>query len=93
MPPSSQFDRTHLHALVDRIPPYDLRAVEKVLRAFAAATCDGLVPNCYDENTGQAQYNTVDASLWFLQAAAAFSRAGGSETFVRDELWPAACQI
>ena len=35
MPPSSQFDRTHLHALVDRIPPYDLRAVEKVLRAFA----------------------------------------------------------
>ena len=70
-----------------------LDVAEKVLRAFAAATCDGLVPNCYDENTGQAQYNTVDASLWFLQAAAAFAGAGGSEEFMREELWPAACQI
>jgi len=70
-----------------------LDVAEKILRAFAGRTPDGLVPNCYDENTGQAQYNTVDASLWFLQATAAFARAGGSERFVREELWPAACQI
>ena len=70
-----------------------LDVAEKVLLAFASQTCDGMVPNCYDEHTGRPQYNTVDASLWFLQAVAAYLRAGGKEAFVGDRLWPAAAQI
>ena len=70
-----------------------LDVAEKILRAFAAATCDGLVPNLFAEETGQAQFNTVDASLWFLQAVAAYLRAGGRAEFVREHLWRAACQI
>jgi hypothetical protein len=35
MPESSQVDRVHLHALLDRIAPRDLGAVERVPRAFA----------------------------------------------------------
>jgi predicted glycogen debranching enzyme len=66
---------------------------EKVLRAFAAEVLDGLVPNCFAEDTGRPQYNTVDASLWFLQAAADYAKAGGSEAFLREALWPAAFQI
>ena len=70
-----------------------LDVAEKVLRAFAAATSAGMVPNCYAEDTGQPLYNTVDASLWFIQAMAAYARAGGREDFIREHLWPAAAQI
>ena len=70
-----------------------LDVAEKVLRAFAAATSAGMVPNCYAEDTGQPLYNTVDASLWFIQAMAAYARAGGREEFIREHLWPAAAQI
>jgi predicted glycogen debranching enzyme len=70
-----------------------LDVAEKVLRAFAAEVHDGLIPNCFEEDTGRPQYNTVDASLWFLQDVAAFARAGGSEAFLREALWPAVTQI
>jgi predicted glycogen debranching enzyme len=70
-----------------------LDVAEKVLRTFAAATRDGLVPNCFAEETGRPQYNTVDASLFFLQAVAAYLRAGGDADFVRQVLWSPAGQI
>ncbi|HEX8877914.1 MAG TPA: amylo-alpha-1,6-glucosidase [Phycisphaerales bacterium] len=41
----------------------------RVMEAFAALTRRGLVPNCFDNGTGAAEYNTVDASLWYLHAA------------------------
>ncbi|HUU10632.1 MAG TPA: amylo-alpha-1,6-glucosidase [Phycisphaerae bacterium] len=70
-----------------------LGAARKVLGAFAAAASEGMVPNRFAEETGQAEYNTVDASLWFLQALAAYARTGGDVPFVRDRLWPAACEV
>ena len=70
-----------------------LEEAERVLRAFASATCDGLVPNCFAEETGRPQYNAVDASLWFLQAVAAYASAGGHAGFVREHLWPSVRQI
>lgn len=41
----------------------------RVLETFANLTRRGLVPNCFDNGSGDAEYNTVDASLWFLHAA------------------------
>jgi predicted glycogen debranching enzyme len=70
-----------------------LEVAEKVLRAFAAAASEGMIPNCFAEETGLPQYNTVDASLWFLQAVAAYLQAGGDEAFVRQFLWGPACEI
>jgi len=70
-----------------------LDVAEKVLRAFAAATSQGMIPNRFAEETGQPEYNTVDASLWFLQAMAAYVQAGGKVDFVREHLWSAAREI
>jgi len=70
-----------------------LEAAEKVLLAFAGATDGGMIPNVFSEETGRPEYNTVDASLWFLQAVAAYHRAGGDATCLREHLWPAALQI
>lgn len=47
----------------------------QVLETFAALTRRGLVPNCFDNGSGAPEYNTVDASLWYLHAAAQYRRA------------------
>jgi len=70
-----------------------LDAAGKVLKAFASAASEGMIPNRFDEATGEPSYNTVDASLWYLQALAAYVNAGGDAAGVRECLWPAACQI
>jgi len=70
-----------------------LDAAGKVLKAFASAASEGMIPNRFDEATGEPSYNTVDASLWYLQALAAYLNAGGDAAGVRECLWPAACQI
>jgi predicted glycogen debranching enzyme len=70
-----------------------LDVAEHVLGAFAAQASEGMIPNCFHEETGVAEYNTVDASLWFIQAAAAFMRAGGDTDFLRRRLWPVVTQI
>ncbi len=41
-----------------------------VLRAWAGLVSEGMLPNCFPDGTGRPQYNTVDASLWFIIAAA-----------------------
>jgi len=73
-----------------------------VLEAFASAAADGLIPNRFAEESGRAEYNTVDASLWYLQALAAYVSAMSDEPAperpdwpdrVRERLWPVACEI
>lgn len=70
-----------------------LEEARDVLRTFAGACVGGLVPNLFDDYTGQAQYNTVDASLWFVHAACEYLRAGGDAAFFRVELVPACLEI
>ncbi len=48
-----------------------------VLETFAGARKNGLVPNVFNDRTGMAEYNTVDASLWFLHAACEYLRLSG----------------
>lgn len=45
-----------------------------VLAAFAGRSLDGLIPNCFDDASGAALYNTADASLWYIVAACAYVR-------------------
>jgi predicted glycogen debranching enzyme len=55
-----------------------------VLRSFASAMKDGVLPN----DLGAQSYNTVDASLWFVRAAAAYFEQCADMQFL-EELWPA----
>ncbi len=48
-----------------------------VLRQFAGLQRRGLIPNCFDDRTGSAEYNTVDGSLWFVHAACEYLRTSG----------------
>ncbi|MCC6678776.1 MAG: glycogen debranching enzyme family protein [Phycisphaerales bacterium] len=42
---------------------------QRLLKTFARHARAGLIPNCFDDLTGRAEYNTADASLWFIHAA------------------------
>jgi glycogen debranching enzyme len=70
-----------------------LTEARDVLVTFANACKDGMIPNVFDDYTGQAHYNTVDAALWFLQAAARYFDATGDDATFAQELLPACQEI
>lgn len=39
-----------------------------ILRTFAEHVSEGMLPNRFPDNTGNPEYNTVDATLWYFQA-------------------------
>jgi len=59
-----------------------------VLRTFAAHLDGGLIPNRFPDAGGPAEYNTIDASLWFVEAVRAYVERT-SDTGTLRELWPA----
>ena len=58
----------------------------QVLRTFAGALDEGMIPNCFDEYGGAPHFNSIDASLWFIIAADAYVAASGDEAAWRNEL-------
>jgi glycogen debranching enzyme len=44
----------------------------RTLTAFASHRRRGLIPNVFDDRTGEPEYNTVDASLWFIHACCTY---------------------
>ena len=60
---------------------------KSVLTTFAQAADEGMIPNRFDDRTGTAYFNSVDASLWFINAAFQYLNAtGDSETFTQQLL-------
>ena len=60
---------------------------KSVLTTFAAAADEGMIPNRFDDNGGNAHFNSVDASLWFINAAFQYLQAtGDSKTFAQELL-------
>ncbi|HLB74508.1 MAG TPA: amylo-alpha-1,6-glucosidase [Sedimentisphaerales bacterium] len=58
-----------------------------VLKTFAAAADEGMIPNRFDDRSQTAHFNSVDASLWFVNAAFQYlSATGDSQTFTQDLL-------
>lgn len=49
------------------------------LTTFANARRHGLIPNRFDDDAGDAHFNTVDASLWFVHACAQWCEATGNQ--------------
>jgi predicted glycogen debranching enzyme len=66
-----------------------LDEAKSVLTTFAGAIDEGMIPNRFDDYSDTAYFNSVDASLWFINAAFQYSYAAGdSETF-GQQLLPA----
>lgn len=63
------------------------------LETFARHVSQGMIPNRFDDYGGEPEYNTVDASLWFLHACAQYLDASGDRATFDGLLKPACLQI
>jgi predicted glycogen debranching enzyme len=62
----------------------------RILRAHGAFLHQGMLPNRFPEGgepLGENDYNTVDATLWYVEALRAYHQATGDEALIR-ELFP-----
>ena len=60
---------------------------KSVLTTFAQAADQGMIPNRFDDRSDTAYFNSVDASLWFINAAFQYlSATGDSKTFTQELL-------
>jgi len=66
---------------------------KSVLTTFADSASDGLIPNCFDDYGGTAHFNSVDASLWFIDAAFRYLRATGDVDTFGKRLLPVIVSI
>ncbi|MGI6492348.1 MAG: amylo-alpha-1,6-glucosidase [Pelotomaculum sp.] len=65
----------------------------EVLLTFARHCRRGLLPNAFFDGLKEPVYNTVDASLWFVNAVYQFLIYTGDLDFVREKLYPVARDI
>ncbi|NQT01168.1 MAG: glycogen debranching enzyme N-terminal domain-containing protein [Planctomycetes bacterium] len=61
---------------------------KSVLTTFASAADEGMIPNRFDDRSGTTYFNSVDASLWFINAAFQYLQAGGDSNTFNQELMP-----
>jgi predicted glycogen debranching enzyme len=65
----------------------------EVIASFAAHVSEGMVPNRFPDIGEQPEYNTIDASLWFIHAIDRYLAASRDEVRVRETAWPAVKRI
>jgi len=61
---------------------------KSVLTTFAQAADEGMIPNRFDDNSDTTYFNSVDASLWFVNAAFQYLNAAGDSKTFTEELLP-----
>jgi predicted glycogen debranching enzyme len=66
---------------------------KSVLVTFARAASNGMIPSRFDDYSNVAHFNSVDASLWFINAAFAYFHASGDRRTFRDELLPVVISV
>ncbi len=70
------------------LPTGKHEVARSILRTFAKHVDQGMLPNRFPDAGETPEYNTVDATLWFFEAARAFLAYTGDVEFVRNELYP-----
>ena len=58
----------------------------EILRTFARAERDGLIPNYFPEGDNEGVYHTADATLWFFHAISRYVAHTGDDTLVGELL-------
>jgi predicted glycogen debranching enzyme len=65
----------------------------QVLSVFAQYVSEGMIPNKFDDYTNEPSYNTVDASLWFVNACFEYLAYTGDRKTFEQALLPACREI
>ncbi len=75
------------------LPTGKHEVARSILRTFAKHVNQGMLPNRFPDAGETPEYNTVDATLWFFEAARAYLTYTGDQEFLRDELYPVFADI
>ena len=75
------------------LPTGKHEVAKSILRIFAQNVSQGMLPNRFPDSGETPEYNTVDATLWFFEAARAYLAYTGDADFVRNELYPVFADI
>jgi predicted glycogen debranching enzyme len=59
----------------------------KILLDFMSHNRQGLIPNFIKDLSGEPAYNTVDATLWYVNAVLQYLEYTGDFQFVQQQLW------
>ncbi|MGQ0811106.1 MAG: amylo-alpha-1,6-glucosidase [Nitrospiraceae bacterium] len=65
----------------------------EVVEAFASQVSEGMVPNRFPDAGEQPEYNTIDASLWFVHTVDRYLTYSKDEARVRQIAWQAIKKI
>jgi predicted glycogen debranching enzyme len=75
------------------LPTGKPEVARSILRTFAQHVDQGMLPNRFPDAGEIPEYNTVDATLWFFEAARAYLAYTGDLEFVHNELYPVFAEI
>lgn len=64
-----------------------------ILLEFAKNVSEGMLPNRFSDVGDDAEYNTVDATLWYFEAVRAYMEKTGDKEFVRENIYPVLADI
>ncbi len=59
----------------------------EILLEFSKHLSQGMIPNRFPDAGDEAEYNTVDATLWYFEAIRAYVEKTGNYDFVRENLY------
>lgn len=60
----------------------------RIIDAFSDFVDGGLIPNRFPDDSEKPEYNTVDATLWFIHAIDRYLAYSGDWSFVAERLFP-----
>jgi len=69
------------------------KIAKEILLEFSKHISQGMLPNRFPDEGEEAEYNTVDATLWYFEAVRAYHEATGDSAFVRKQLYPKLSEI
>lgn len=64
-----------------------LEDARKTFLNFSRHSKQGLIPNFIPDSAGKPAYNSVDATLWYLNAVLQYLKYTGDFKFVQEQLW------
>ena len=73
--------------------PRRFNDAKNILYNFSTLIKNGLVPNFQQDHQKHMEYNTVDASLWYLNAILQYLKYTGDFAFVQKKLWSTILKI
>lgn len=64
------------------------KIAKDILTEFSRHISEGMIPNRFPDETGEPEYNTIDASLWFFIAAYQYVKSTKDREFAKSVLLP-----